>query len=279
MKIAYLTVSRSRLLRRALVAVLSTVAVALLIASGWHSASTPRVASVAAMTSINPRLNEIQAVLVAESLNEVTIRTTADGSLSLIGWLPNANNLVRLKHRLSGHSLHYALTASDEVIRYLSEHLRELTINASVSYLGVGRFRVHGHGDAKDAFELAVARITQNLPAGAQLDAQYDWHESAKGPIKQSLPNAKAPARHMLTGIDAVVSSANSSYLTSGSHYVFSGGTLRDGAIVQSISVDRVEVVRAGDGATVTTELSAGAIDENPDRRRGGFAQPIGTRR
>jgi hypothetical protein len=71
-----------------------------------------------------------------------------------------------------------------------------------------------------------------------------------------------------LIGIDAVVNTGKSSYLTSGSHYVFSGGTLRDGAIVQSITTDRVEVLRASEAAVVGAELPGAVKHEDVNRKR-----------
>jgi hypothetical protein len=268
MKNAYLAVISSRVLRMGTFAVLAAVATAFLLAIGWHGASAARVTARSIATYADPRLAQIQSVLAAQALNDVTIRTAVDGSLSLTGWLPSGADLPRLKQRLSRYGLRYALTASDEVTRYLSEHLRELAINASVSYAGAGHFRVQGQGEAKEAFDLALTRIAQNLPAGAQLDAHYDWHESAIAPIEQPAPDVKAPARHLLTGIDAVVNTGKSSYLTAGSHYVFSGGTLRDGAIVQSITTDRVEVVRANEGAVVGAELPGAVKHEDIKRKR-----------
>ena len=268
MRKAYLAVLGSRVLRLLTFAVLATVSIALLVAIGWHGASAARVTMRSAATTVDPQLAQIQSVLAQESFNEVMIRTAADGSLSLAGWLPHATDLARLKQRLSRYGLRYALTPSDEVSRYLSEHLRELEINASVSYIGAGRFRVRGQGDAKEAFDLALSRIAQNLPAGAQLDAQYDWHESAKAPTKPTPIKAKAPVRHLLSGIDAVVNTNKHSYLTSGSHYVFSGGTLPDGAVVQSITIDRVDVVRAGVGAAVDAQLPGADQHEDLNRKQ-----------
>ena len=274
--------------RRAALIALLVLALALLLVVGWHGASSARVATMPSLSPPVPiqqmsqlprlpqlpqaphadsQLEQINALLLAEQLSEVQVRASSNGYRVLTGWVPHAGDLARLKRRLGQYKLSFAIGVGEEVARYLSEHLSELRIDATVSHQQGGTFRVQGRGNDQPAFDQALARIVQNLPQGATVDAHYEALSSSKA---NSTPATKVPPpkpdRHLLTGIDGVVAAPRSSYLTAGSHYVFRGGTLRDGAVVLAISTERIEVSRAGEATTIGAQL-AGVKHEAQDRK------------
>ena len=250
-------------LRRNALITLALVALALLLVAGWHGASSARVSVLPSQLRPphdpmrDPQREQINALLLAEQLPDVQIHAASNGKWLLTGWVPQATDLARLKRRLSPYPVSFAIGVSQEVARYLSEHLSELRIDAVVSAQQAGKFRVQCRGNDQTGFDQAIGRIVQNLPHAVHIDTHYEALGSVK-PDPKPVPKiaAPVPVRHLLTGIDGIVSAPRSSYLTAGSHYVFSGGTLRDGAVVLSISTDRVEVTRAGDTTVVSPQLT-----------------------
>ncbi len=182
------------------------------------------------------------AKLADLKLPELNVRHQPDGSTTVVGWVRDAAELGTVRQLMVGSPIRTAIVEAAEQIRFASEYLQARGQVAAISYEGEGVLRLHVRGHNEAGFRAIVQDLEKAAPQVRRFEIDYEAHAAIP------LPGSKAPAvaplppspRPVLAGIDGVSLSSRQRFLTSGQHYVFEGGRLKDGSTILSIEHDSI---------------------------------------
>lgn len=189
-----------------------------------------------------PTLAEREAVardlLSRLSLTEVAVETTADGRISLVGYVPDQRALLRLRQRAAEQEISVRAYPASELTRFAVEWLGSQNLKAEVTYLGAGVLEVVGQDPAGRQLSAAAERLALEVPGVSSV------RQRISPPIVAATPKAAPPdpEPYVLGGVNGVNPGHPVPYISSGQSYIFSGGVLKNGMTVMAIEPERVVV-------------------------------------
>jgi type III secretion system YscD/HrpQ family protein len=172
-------------------------------------------------------------------LPETRIAADANGMPIIGGWVQSDAELRILKKVFGPTGVQVKAMVADEQVRFAQEYLASHGQSATVTYRGDGVLQVSAASTNEPHLRGLIKRLSEAAPTlrGIELD-----HQTIVTPAATAAPAAKAepPSRQVIAGIDGVSIASPRRFLTSGPHYIFEGGTLKDGSTIQTIDSDQI---------------------------------------
>ena len=207
--------------------------------------------ALSATSKTRPEASELRAVESAQSvlatlgLHEVVLKPEPNGNASLEGIVPSQTSYHTLRRRLAHLDLKFRLFVADEIVRFAGELMNERGFETSIHYAGAGAIVVDGPDADAPGFEAAALSLQEHVPGVRSVRALV-----RAAPIIAPTPPpvvaaaAPAPLRReqfaVLRGVNGINAGHVVPYFSNGKHYVFAGGTLKNGMTVRRIQTERV---------------------------------------
>lgn len=230
---------------------LGVIAVSLLL--GIVAIQATRSSALASSEQKTPNAMDISmAKLRALNLPETELQVGIDGLMTISGWVRTEGELRRLKQAFSATPVQVKVSVAEEQLRFAQEYLAGQGQVAQVSYLANGVVRVSAAAVDELRLRVLIKRLSEAAPLlrGVELDHQPI---AAPAPLEPPVVKPAPVARQVIAGIDGVSIASPRRFLTSGPHYIFEGGTLKDGSMIQSIESDQIALTP---NAKTTEEVS-----------------------
>lgn len=208
------------------------------------------------------RAFELMARAIGDfNLHEVRPKSDSSGAFVLEGYVPNQSIYHELRRRFAHTRVRTSLVSVDELLRFSRELLAQRGFDADLSYDGNGILSVGGADADAPGFEAAVLALPREVPG---LRSARALVREPRGfvPLPQTIaapkpappavapplvapPELTRPAKpalpnYVLSGVNSINAGGDSPYLSNGKHFVFTGGTLKNGMTVRAIQTDRI---------------------------------------
>ncbi len=186
------------------------------------------------------QLQLITARLKAGDFPEVTVEQHDAGVPIVVGWVRDRAELRRLLQNLKGLEVHTSIVEAEEQSRFAQEYLLTRQQSASIRYSGNGVFLIEASGSDESGFLQRVQGLRSAAPLVRRFELDYRVQAPPIAAPQSVSISPPPPPRQLISGIDGISLIGRQRFLTSRNHYVFEGGVLPDGSMVEVIEAGQI---------------------------------------